>query len=232
MKAIILAAGSGTRIKEITSSQPKTLLKIGNQSIIERLINQFKENGIEEVVVVTGYESDFLQNYLYKFKNVRCIKYDNFQNTNNLYTLWSVSNEIKNNIIISFADLILENKIISSLIRSDGDIVMATDNSSILPDTMKVRCEGTNLKSITLTSADEATGNFIGIGKFNNNGCEILREYLDKMVKKQHTKDYYTIAVNAYLNDGGNVTALNVDGLKWIEIDNKENYLNAKNIFE
>ena len=53
-----------------------------------------------------------------------------------------------------------------------------------------------------------------------------------QLIKDGHTKDYYTVAVNEYLNDGGNAVALNVNGLKWIEIDNAENYLNAKNIFE
>ena len=175
MKAIILAAGKGTRISEITNSIPKTLLKIGSLSIIERLIYQLEKNGIEEIIVVTGYKSDILQNYLNKFQNIRFIKYDNFNNTNNLHTLWSVNNEIKDNIIVSFADLLLENKIITSLIESEGDIVMATDNSNILPDTMRVSCERTNLKSITLTPVDEATGNFIGIAKFNKNGCKILK---------------------------------------------------------
>ena len=64
MKAIILAAGRGTRISKITNSKPKTLLKIGNLTIIERLIYQLEKNGIEETIVVTGYESDLLQNYL------------------------------------------------------------------------------------------------------------------------------------------------------------------------
>ena len=232
MKAIILAAGKGTRISEITNSIPKTLLKIGSLSIIERLIYQLEKNGIEEIIVVTGYKSDILQNYLNKFQNVRFIKYNNFNNTNNLHTLWSVNNEIKDNIIVSFADLLLENKIITSLIESEGDIVMATDNSNILPDTMRVSCERTNLKSITLTPVDEATGNFIGIAKFNKNGCKILKHYMRQLVKDGHSKDYYTVAVNEYLNDGGNAVALNVNGLKWIEIDNAENYLNAKKIFE
>ena len=80
---------------------------------------------------------------------------------------------------------------------------MAVDNSNILPDTMRVRSDGTILKSITCTSIEEATGNFIGIAKFDENGCKTLINYMNKLVKKQKMKDYYTVAINEFLKDGG-----------------------------
>ena len=56
MKAIILAAGKGSRLYPITLNKPKGLLKIGNETILDRLIRQFKEAGVSDIVIVIGYQ--------------------------------------------------------------------------------------------------------------------------------------------------------------------------------
>ena len=60
MKAIILAAGKGTRLYPITLNKPKGLLEIGNETILGRLIRQFNELGIADILLVVGYQKEKL----------------------------------------------------------------------------------------------------------------------------------------------------------------------------
>lgn len=78
MRAIILAAGMGSRLRPLTLNTPKPLIKINNESIIERQIKFIREIGINEIIVVTGYlkeEFEFLKEK-YGVKIIYNDKYD------------------------------------------------------------------------------------------------------------------------------------------------------------
>ena len=230
MKAIILAAGQGTRLYPLTLDVPKTLLKVGDLSIIERLVNHFKKIDVSEIILVVGYKKEHLiEKYQYDPK-IKFYEYSKFKETNNLFTLWSIRkqlNEIDEDIIISFADIVLEYQIIENLIKSKNDFVMAIHSESILEGTMRVCVKDKKIKSITETKVEDATGNFIGIAKFSKKGSKILFEHLSKLIDDDHLDAYYTIAINNYIKNDGFVEALDVKSLKWIEIDDNADYKRA-----
>ena len=102
MKAIILAAGKGSRLYPITLNKPKGLLKIGNETILDRLIRQFKEAGVSDIVIVIGYQKEKIREHF--DDSVRFIEYDDYDKTNNLHTLWSSKNELNGDVVVSFAE--------------------------------------------------------------------------------------------------------------------------------
>jgi len=71
MKAIILAAGLGSRIKKLNLSKPKCLIEVGGISILERLINQFLKNGIKKIDIITGYKSILIKKKFNKIANIK-----------------------------------------------------------------------------------------------------------------------------------------------------------------
>ena len=118
MKLIILAAGVGSRLGSITTKEPKPLLKIGNLTLIERLIRQFLKCNIKNINIVTGYKANLIKKRLgnkYNFFN-----YKNFRKTNNLHTLWSAKHLLngKEDVIVAFADLLIEDKIVKKIVLS------------------------------------------------------------------------------------------------------------------
>ena len=121
MKAIILAAGKGTRLYPLTLNKPKGLLELGNETILDRLICQFKSLGIKDILMVVGYQKESLIKHF--GSSVRFIYYKDFAKTNNLHTLWSIRDELNDNIIISFADLVVDKQIkLCGNLKFDQDI--------------------------------------------------------------------------------------------------------------
>ncbi|MBL1140621.1 MAG: phosphocholine cytidylyltransferase family protein [Proteobacteria bacterium] len=228
MKAIILAAGKGSRLYPITLNKPKGLLKIGNESILDRLVRQFKAVGINDVLLVVGYQKECLIKHF--GKSVRYSEYKNFANTNNLHTLWSVKEELNDDVVITFADLIVHQSIIDDLVESRNDITMVVDTSQVLEGTMRVAVNDTGITSITTTTVDEASGNFIGISKFSKAGCELLIDEMSSMIDGHHN-DYYTIAVDQLARKGTLVGYCNASEHIWREIDTKDEYDEAKDIY-
>lgn len=99
MRAILLAAGMGTRLRPITLETPKPLIEINGESMIERQIKSLKEIGVEDIIVVTGYlkeKFDFLKEK-YGVKTVHNDMYDKY---NNIYTMYLVKDYLKDTYVI------------------------------------------------------------------------------------------------------------------------------------
>ena len=117
MKLIILAAGSGSRLKNYTVNNHKSLLKLpNNQTILGRIISQFKKFGVNDISIITGHKSYLIKK---KFKHLAKINYyKSFKSANNLHTLLAYKKLLKKqDTIISFSDLIVSEKIIKKFIN-------------------------------------------------------------------------------------------------------------------
>ena len=109
-KALILAAGKGTRIRSLTKNKPKCLLRFKGKTIIEILIEKLRFEGINRITVVTGYQSKKIKR---KLRNsVKYINYPNYNQTNNLHTLLYAKKELNEPLLCIFSDLLLSQKII------------------------------------------------------------------------------------------------------------------------
>ncbi len=228
MKAIILAAGKGTRLYPTTLNKPKGLLEIGNETILDRLVRQFRDSGINDILIVVGYQKEVIINHF--GDSVRYAYYKDFSSTNNLHTLWSIRDELNEDVIISFADLVLDNLILIDLIKFKSDFTMVIDTSKVLESTMRVSIADNLIKNITTTSISEANGNFIGIAKINKNGCKLLINQMSSMINGS-LQDYYTIAIDNLARAGTIVNYLDVKNFKWREIDTLDEYEEVKNIY-
>ena len=229
MKGIILAAGKGTRLYPLTLEKPKGLLQIGDETILDRLVSQFHECGIKDILIVVGYQKEIIMQHF--GNSVRYSDYANFENTNNLHTLWSIREELNEDVLISFADLVLHKSIIENLIKTNYHITMAIDTSQVLESTMRVSITSDRIKNITTTSIKDADGNFIGIAKMNKNGCELLVKEMSSLIDG-HYQDYYTIAVDNIARKGRQVNYFDVKNFLWREIDTKTEYDEVKSIYD
>ncbi|MBU3138150.1 NTP transferase domain-containing protein [Clostridium gasigenes] len=118
MRAILLAAGMGSRLRPLTLDTPKPLIKINNESMIERQIKALKDIGINEIIVVTGYlkeKFDFLKDK-YGVTLVHNDKYDKY---NNIYTMYLVR-EYLNNAYVIEGDIYLNRNFLRSDINKSS----------------------------------------------------------------------------------------------------------------
>ncbi len=110
MKAILLAAGMGTRLRPLTEKIPKSLVKVNGKPMLETQIEFLRQKGIEEIIVVTGYLKEKFE-YLKEKYGVKLIHNDKYNVYNNIYTMYLVKDYLGESYVID-ADVYLHNNFI------------------------------------------------------------------------------------------------------------------------
>ena len=122
MQAIILAAGMGRRLKELTQNNTKCMVKVCGITLIERLLRQLDGLRLEKIVIVVGYEGQKLIDFIGTLNIHTHIDYiDNpvYDKTNNIYSLYLARGELVNDDTLLFeSDIIISDGIIESMINS------------------------------------------------------------------------------------------------------------------
>jgi len=231
MNALILAAGQGKRLGDLGKLQPKCLTEIFGKPIIERLIETLAHEKIKPIYIVTGYKNIFLKNYnLNEFYN------DQYESTNMVYSMFIANDLFKKNkedLIISYGDIIYEKNNLAKLIESDAEISIMVDLnwrklwsirfSNPLDDaeTMKIDA-GLNIKELGKKTEDynEVQGQFTGLLKFRKDSLPKIKKYYENL--KSNFKDYKNLYMTDFIqlliDSGFEVKAVPVLG-GWLEID-------------
>ena len=121
MKVIIIAAGYGSRLGNLTKNTPKGLLKINGKSILERQINLFHSKKISEINIITGPHKKF------GLPDISYINDKNYDEHDVLGSLMAAKNIIHGKIITSYSDILFEEKILDQLLNFKGDIGISVD---------------------------------------------------------------------------------------------------------
>lgn len=229
MKAIILAAGKSSRLYPITIDRPKCLLEIGGERIINRQINALRNNGINDIIVVVGYQHNVIRGEL--GDTVKYSYFSDYEQTNNLHTLWSVRDLLDESFVCLFSDVVFEVELIQMAKESPKDICLLVDTGRVLEGTMRVLIQNGKLTGIGgHLSVEEGSGNFIGIAKFSKRGSALLIDQMKKIISG-HKADYYTIAIDKLAKEGKDIGYIDVKDRIWTEIDTKEDLKAARRMF-
>ena len=229
MQAIILAAGQGTRIQ---MKVPKSLIEISGVPIIFRLIEQFKKAEIDEIIVITGYESEVLEEALAP-SSVKTVFNPFYACSDNLVSFWIGQSLISDDCIVSHSDIIMEDSLIEQLFAADGDIVLPIDKSSLNEESMKLKVVGGKVEALSKTiPLEQASGESVPIMKFSRCAVQKLKELtIDAISKgKQHLL-LDAIILKLIRTRKFTVSFLNFTDKNWLEIDTPEDLKIAEELF-
>jgi choline kinase len=181
MKAVILAAGQGTRIRSVHGEHPKCLIEVDNTTILDHQLEALSMAGIDDVAIVVGYEKEQIIGHMKSRKpsdtqRIRFFENPAFAITNNIYSLWLALEWMRgDSFVVLNADVIFDPEILSAAVRPSAPISMIAD-PVWRDETMKVVVEGDRVTRMSKKiSREEFSGTYIGITVFSHNERTDLR---------------------------------------------------------
>lgn len=239
MKAVILAAGVGSRIRPLTDNCPKSLLKIGGKTILERMLTHIQDSGIDEVVFVLGYLHEQIEEFVklnFPDLKVSFIINQKYAETNTGYSLMMTEECINGASFVKFdADVVFDKAILVNIIDSEYASCLCIDkNINLDHEEIKVIVAGANrvVKASKEVAPADAMGESIGIEKIDNETAKLLFVELKEMMQDEtNHQAYYEAAYERLIDKGVPFYALDISGLKWTEIDTKEDFGVAEKLF-
>ena len=232
MVGLIMAAGKGSRIASETQNLPKSFLKLGPKKLIDHQVDTLLENGIEKIIIVTGFKSDLIQEY-YKNSGFLFVKNPFYEITNVLASVWFAIDHISEGFYFMHADAFFEPKIFTDLMNKKGDVVLSVSKKKTVEEDMKVIVKNSLIKLINKEmDCNKAYGEFIGLAKFSSNVTKIVTSQIKKRIEDENGKDFFFERVIQDLIDTDvDVYCHDIGDQKAIEIDFPYDYLEAKKIY-
>lgn len=245
MKGIILAAGQGTRLKKYTENLPKGMLEFQGKTVIQRQVELYRKCGVEEIVIVRGFAGDKI-----RYNGVKYYTNEDFVNTNMVESLLAARNEFDSDVIVSYSDVIFDEKMLRGMMAAPGDFSVAVDldwqeywqarygRVDFDTESLKLDEKG-NIISLGLENPplDQIDARYVGLLKFSRRGLEVIQEIMAEAYRldadapwqqsgKPVRKAYMTDLLQAVIEAGEQVHA---EGFHhgWIEFDTNEDYETA-----
>lgn len=234
MKAIILAAGVGSRLRPITNEVPKCLVEVNDKSIIEYQIEGYLEAGINQFIILTGYLDTKLVKFLTrKYPNIdfKFIHNKDYEITNNMFSLYLAKDYVGDEFVMSNADVVFSKDMVKHLIERKEDSLIAVDKDNYNEESMKIVVENNKVLSISKQIEKELSyGTSIDLYKFNKDAKKAMFDEIDRIINGEKNLNSWTeVALNNIL-DKVEFNPLNINDRFWYEIDNHEDLKIAEEI--
>jgi choline kinase len=226
MKAVILAAGQGTRIRAVHGESPKCLINVDGETILDHQIDGLLKAGIETIAIVVGYEKQQIIRHVHArigrrpTPKIEFIENPAFAITNNIYSLWLAKDWIGDDGFVCLnADVILDAQILRAAMKRNALVSMIVD-PEWRDETMKVIIsDGRVLRMSKKISKDEFSGTYIGITLFDQAINARFFIKMQELVDAGRVNEFFNVAVQELVDEGLRVGFTTTAGAAWAEID-------------
>jgi choline kinase len=215
--AIILAAGSGSRLLPHTLHSPKCLTPIGGYPILRYQIAALRRCGVDDIVIVVGYLSNSIREYV--DSSVTIVENAEYASTNSSYSLWMARAHMRNGFIHLNSDLLFEPAVLRALLSAPEENAVIVDRN-VHPDSdmMKARMEGRRIVQMGKRLKTDAAAEVVGPAKFGPRGADIVIEKLGQLVAVGE-KNSWAYSVFGELANALAFTGVDNPDAFWAEVD-------------
>ena len=233
--ALLLAAGTGSRLRPLTLDAPKCLTEVGGESILGRLIDNLRLQGINRLVVVTGYLDHCVREFLeinasdmqldYVFNPV-------YKTTNNIYSLWLARQIIDEPFILVESDLVFEQSMIADMMTPDkiavSNILPWMDNGTVVELDPQQAVSAFHANRID----DARQYKTVNIYSLSQQSWHNMVTRLDSYIADGRVNEYYETVFTDMVADGSlEFDAVFFDENRWYEIDTLDDLHQAELMF-
>ena len=242
MKAVILAAGQGTRLMPLTNRVPKCLVRLHGKPIMQRQLESLDKAGFDQCVIVVGYRGDQVE-YQFgpRFRNLEITYVNNerYEETNNLYSLWLARNFLDDDILLLECDLVFEDGLLKDIAqRTHPDIAVVDWFNSTMDGTVILAQEGL-AESMVLKSQQSEEFDYRyalkTVNIYSLSRDTMVRRFLpalDRHVDIDAANAFYEAALAELVSQGKLKMAVHLTGdRKWTEVDTVGDLHEAEALF-
>jgi len=232
MKAIILAAGEGTRLRPYTLDRPKCLVEVDGISLLDRQLAVLTAESINPIILIGGYRVEMLER-----PDVETRINPRYAETNMVWTLFCAEHDLEGDLLLCYGDIVYSREILQAILKSKADIAVAIDldwesywrarNENPLDDaeTLKLASDGRILEiGQKPKSLAEIEGQYMGLMKFSTNGIQMLKKVFHdaksagSLRGKPVENAYMTDLLQEMIDLNYRLEAVPVHG-GWVEVD-------------
>lgn len=236
MKAIILAAGTASRLRPLTLHTPKCLLKVGERTLLQRSMDALISNGFREFVIVTGYLHEKIEDFVRQTYgdsiHVCFIHNKDYETTNNIYSLWLARPEAEGQeVLLLDSDLLYDAQIVERVLKDKHENVLTLIRHELGEEEMKVVMDENGVITEISKTCDpaQAAGESLGIERMGKAYTTALYKELEVMMDEEHLENtFYELAFLRLIAKGSTFSVLDVTDLFSCELDTVEDFENAK----
>ncbi|MBQ6191677.1 MAG: phosphocholine cytidylyltransferase family protein [Bacteroidaceae bacterium] len=236
VRAIILAAGTASRLRPLTLHTPKCLLKVGERTLLQRSMDALVKAGIRQFCIVTGYLheqiEDFVRQTYGESIDVCFIHNKDYESTNNIYSLWLARPQADGQeVLLLDSDLLYDGQIVERVLADKHENVLTLIRHELGEEEMKVVMNGDGAITEISKTCDPASaaGESLGIERMGKAYTTALYKELDTMMNEEHLENkFYELAFLRLIAKGSTFSVLDVTDLFSCELDTIEDFENAK----
>src|SRR6185503_1582387 len=231
MKAIILAAGKGSRLKGAAGDKPKCLATAGEFTLIQRQIMSLLACGIHDIVAVVGFGGEKVRREC--GPDIEYIENPIFFRSSSLYSLWLARRHFVDGFVVLNSDVLFHPRLLADLLTArhqDALLISYQEDSTPFGDEeMKVKVRAGRVTDISKSiDPSDADGENVGIVKFGEAGASLLARQIAALIAKEAYREWAPRAFRDFARSRP-LHAIGTRGLPWIEIDFPEDYDRAVN---
>ncbi|MCH8139974.1 MAG: aminotransferase class I/II-fold pyridoxal phosphate-dependent enzyme [Proteobacteria bacterium] len=230
-RALILAAGRGSRLQPLTADIPKCLVEIGGESLLERALQALSSQGVTEAVIVIGYKGKVIRDRFgsrFAGVDIHYVEAPDYATTNNIRSLWDAREYLDRDVLLLEADIAFDPSVIAALLTQPGSSTAVAPYDRTLSGTV-VRCDSHGRITDFTLGADQDK-RFNTTGTFKTVNIYLLREELlrdqilprlRRAIDAGNLQAYYESIFRDCVADKTlvDLAAVDVSASRWCEID-------------
>lgn len=235
---IILAAGSGTRLRPFTDTRPKCMVEVGGRPLVQWALDAARANGIDTVTIVGGYQSGQLSDL-----DAELVVNEEFESTNMVHSLFLAERDFDDGFIMSYGDIVYGPGVLRQVLESDAEIGVVVDRDWRPYWEERFGDPLADAETLTVSSSGHITdlgrkpdgyhqiqGQYIGLAVFRSSGVEALRETYARLTEGSEPEAdpdagaadartmYMTDLLRAMIHAGHELISIPI-GRGWAEVD-------------
>lgn len=234
--ALLLAAGTGTRLLPLTHDAPKCMTMVSKKSILGRLVGNLRLQGFKKLVVVTGHLNASIEGFLgneYHGMNIEYIHSAVYRTTNNIYSLWIARDMMTEPFVLLESDLVFDHLLLSEM-RYPDRLAVAGIRAWMNGTTVTIDADEKVMafKNDTLPFRDETKYKTVNIYSFSMESWKIISKRLDQHITDGKVNGYYETVFSELVDEGRlSLQAVSFDKKAWYEIDTAGDLAEAVKLF-